>query len=178
MTEFCMWCGRNPASDEHHLFRRSASPKIIDDSKNKVKLCRTCHEYATNEKEVEQLFQEYFFLKPEQEKLSIDYVAEQMKSGGVISPRDISRFRNYLAGEYFFFSDRFVELERRKQFAVEEFKKEEGVKSEARAERMYQMTDDGLLYMELRQKLKALEKMLSALRTAFEQYIKEGQNIF
>lgn len=175
-----MWCGRNPVEpgEGHHLFRRSTSPGMIDDPKNKVHLCSQCHRYATDEEAVERLFQEYFFLKPECEDLNIDYVAERMRDGIMLSPRDVSRFRNYLAGEYSFFSNRFIELEKKKPFQVEEFKKDDAVKSEARAERLYQMTEDGLLYSELQRRLKVIEKLLSALRTVHEQYQAEGRNNF
>lgn len=174
----CRWCGRNEATDEHHLFRRSTSPGMVDDPNNKVKLCRTCHRYATDEQEFERLLQEYFFLKPEVTKLTKDYIAERMKDGDMLSPRDVTRFRNFLAGEYSFLNDRFVDLEKKKPFAVEDFKKNEGVKSEARAERLYQMTEDGVLYGILYRELKVIEKMLSALRTTHEQYQAEGRNTF
>jgi len=177
MNEFCKWCGRNQVEEgEHHLFRRSTSPELIDDPKNKVELCVSCHRYATESKEVEQLFQEYFFLKPEVEKLTVDYVAEFMKSQSVISPRDIMRFRNFLAAEYFFLDNRYIELERQRPFAIEKFRAE--VKSDTRAQNQYEMTAEGMVHKELKTRLKSIEKMLSALRTSHEQMQKEGQMIF
>ena len=63
-------------------------------------------------------------------------------------------------------------------FRVEHFKENDAVKSETRAERLYFLSPDGTEYLALKYKLKAIEKMLSALRMAFEQLVKEGQNMF
>jgi hypothetical protein len=178
LNEYCAWCGREPITGEHHLFRRSTSPEMIDDPNNKIELGANCHKYATEHKEVEQLFQEYFFLRPEKENLSTEYIAARMKSGEILSPRDVSRYRNYLAGEFSFLTEQFIELDHKKPFAVENYKKLEGVNSEARAERLYLMSDDGMMYNKIGARLKVIIKMLSALRTTLDLMIKESQNIF
>jgi len=175
--ELCMWCGRESATEEHHLFRRSISPQLKDDPNNKVKLGRICHRYATENKEIEELFQKYFFLRPEAEELSVEYIAEEMKKRPVLSPRDIMRFRNFLAATYSFKSAKYNELNNQKPFLVEKYWQDCEGKSEARAERLYAM-NEGQEYNRLKTGLKGLEKLISALRTSHEQVVREAQNYF
>ena len=167
----CRWCGK-PSDDTHHLFRRSTSPEMIDDPNNHARLCRLCHQYATKYKEVEQLFQYYFFLKPEQEKITVEHIAKSMQDMSYLSPRDVARFRNFLAGEYCFLSNRFQDLERQEPFMWEQLRKT--VKSDARADKLYRHTEQGIEQNDLKQELKKMEKMLSALKTNHEQLMKEG----
>ena len=58
--------------------------------------------YATNNQEVLTLFQWYFFLRPQPEQLTIEYIANQLKDKEILSPRDVTRYKSYLSGEYYF----------------------------------------------------------------------------
>lgn len=174
--KYCAWCGFREASDEHHIFRRSTSPGMIDDPENKVRLCRICHRYATEQKEVEQMFQHYFFLKEKEPEISIGYIARMMRDQEYLSPRDVTRYRSYLAAEYQFGSEQMVELEKQRPFLIEKLRHE--VKSDKRAEVKYDMTPEGQAYNAVKSALKSMEKLMSALRTVHEQYQSESKNIF
>jgi hypothetical protein len=95
-----------------------------------------------------------------------------MQDMSYLSPRDICRFRNFLAGQYCFLSARFQELERQEPFMWEELRKT--VQSDARADKLYRRTVQGIEQNDLKQELKKMEKMLSSLKTNHEQLMKEG----
>ena len=173
---YCSWCGFREAADTHHLFRRSTSPAMIEDPLNKVRLCRTCHRYATDDKDVEEMFQQYFFLKERDPILSIPYIARAMRDQDYLSPRDVTRYRSYISAEYQFGSEQMIELEKQRPFLIEKLRAD--VKSDKRAETKYDMTPEGQAYNALRSRLKSMEKLMSALRTIHEQYQSESKNIF
>jgi len=173
MTEFCSWCGYNAATDGHHLFTRAGSPELIEAKENIVDLCRRCHELVTNSREFAQLMQIYFFAKPER-KLSEKKITEHMDSGEQISPRDLARYRNFLAAQFSFYTEELLELEKRYPIVWNEIRKD--VKSDTAAERLYDATEQGLKRSELRARLKKLEKLMSALKTTLEVMNHEARN--
>lgn len=174
--ERCAWCGNEPATDEHHLFRRSTSPEMVEEKENLVKLGRRCHDFATRFPDVEKLFQEYFFLKQDKVALTVEFIADRMKNQEILSPRDIDRYRRFLAAQYFFFSEEYRRLEAEEPFHWNKLR--EGVKSDTRADKMYGMTDVGIKHHNLKLRLKEIEKMMSSLKGAIEQFKNEGFNIF
>lgn len=171
----CSWCGNEPATDEHHLFRRSTNPQLKEDANNIIRLGPNCHKYATENREFEVLLQEYFFLKPEV-KLSVENIAKFMREKKFISPRDTVRFRNYLAGQFQFISARFSEIITRKPSVWGEIR--ETAKSTNEANTLYDVSPDGVEIRVYRYELDAIEKMLSALRSILEQYQTESRNMF
>lgn len=171
----CQWCGAREGVDAHHLFRRSAEKSLIDDQNNLVKLCRRCHDYATNVKSFEILLQQYFFLRVK-EQITLESIAEIMQRGEVIAPADVSRYRQYLAGEFFFLSEQIIAVE--KQYPKEWEKIRKTVSSDRRADMLFEQSDIGVDYATLKLRMKSVEKMLSALKSILEVYIKEGQNVF
>lgn len=62
----CFYCGTTAfiaALDEHHVFRRSLRPDLIDDKENLMLLCRKCHDRATNEPQFEEKLQTLWKIK-------------------------------------------------------------------------------------------------------------------
>ena len=175
VKDMCRWCGAREGIDPHHLFRRSQEKGIIDDPNNIVKLCRRCHDYATNVKSFEVLLQTYFFLKPT-DQITLESIAEVMQKGEPMAPADVSRYRQYLAGEFFFLSEQIIEVE--KQYPKEWEKLRKTVSSDRRADMLFEQSDIGVDYATLKLRMKSVEKMLSALKSILEVYIKEGQNVF
>jgi hypothetical protein len=176
MEKQCRWCGRE-GSDEHHLFRRSSSPQLIDDENNKVTLCRQCHDYATKNKDFEVLLQTLFFLKPEP-KLTLDSIAQVMMDQNIIPPRDITRFRQWLAADYAFTNEELIALEMQEPAAWEELRSMEGVKSDTRATKLLAMSELGLKINSCRKRLRTLEKMMSALKGLIERLNNEAYNSY
>jgi hypothetical protein len=173
--ERCAWCGYNEATDAHHLFRRSTSPELIDDPANKIKLCWRCHKYATDSKEFEQLLQTHFFLKPERE-LTMELVESEMKAGTSISPRDLARYRNFLAAHFASLSDEIGEIEKCYPLIWTEIRAQ--VTSDTQAERLYDGTPQGIRRTTLKIQLKKLEKMMSSLKTTLDVMNAENRNLY
>lgn len=176
MQKFCDWCGNRPATDTHHLFRRSTSPELVAEKANLIDLCRICHDIATKSLAFEKLLQEYFFAKQDQPALSLANIAQKMRDMEYLSPRDIDRYRRFLAGWYAFLSEEWRIQEMNRPEVWSELR--EGVKSDNRADRMYDATPAGLKQIGLKSEMKVIEKMLSSLKGAHEQYQKEGYNSF
>lgn len=176
MEKQCRWCGKS-ADDSHHLFRRSADPSLIDDENNKINLCRICHEYATKHKVFEELLQQIFFLRPEI-KLTLKNIAQTMVDQSVIAPRDITRFRQWLAGDYAFVNEELTQLEMQEPMAWEKIRSQEGVKSDTRATKLLAMSELGLKINSCRKRLRTLEKMMSALKGLIDRINNESFNAY
>ena len=63
-SEKCFYCGTTKYAvgtlDGHHIYRRSTNPELknfSDTPENEMKLCRTCHDRATNDLEFEKQLQ-------------------------------------------------------------------------------------------------------------------------
>jgi len=172
----CKWCGK-PATDGHHLFRRSDIPNLIDDHNNKIPLCRECHGYATNYKQIETMFQRAFFLQSQQDVLSVDYIQDRLRDDfRIIVPAEVCSFRRYLAGEYSWVMSQLETLEKKYPFEFEMLRKE--TTSDKRADHKYDMTDNGLDRMVYKKQCKRIEKMLSSLKTMHEMNVQDGWSAY
>ena len=169
-----MWCGNEPATDAHHLFPRSKSPQLINDKNNLVKLGRKCHSYATNNQEVLTLFQWYFFLRPQPEQLTIEYIANQLKDKEILSPRDVTRYKSYLSGEYYFLNARYVETVADYNHILSTERKI--TKHKTDAELQADITPTGRAMHAYKRTLYAIEDMQKTLFTLILQYDKESKN--
>lgn len=172
--EPCNWCGRRESCDTHHLVRRSDRPDLITEPKNLVRLCRECHDWATKDKSFEIILQQYFFARIREPKLSVEYIAEQLKERSFISPRDVVRWRNWLAGEYTFLSARYVEAKIQKSITFSSQRPKH--RSKADAELAVGITDEGREVEYYKSVLASIEQMQSALFTTHRQYEKESYN--
>lgn len=79
------------------------------------------------------------------------------------------------SNSYATFSERLVEILKRKPAVWMEIRKP--LASDTSAERAYDATPDGLMEMELRSKLKVLEKSMAAVKTMLRTMEMEAKNI-
>jgi hypothetical protein len=101
------------------------------------------------------------------EKLLADSWAEiqKLKTGDDINLVDIANAEKYLmfcTSIYANLSEDKIALDKRRAFHIEEYRKLEDVKSDDRAKRLYDMSDDGQRRIEVEQRLKVLTKLMSA----------------
>lgn len=174
--KLCAWCGFREATDVHHLIRRSADPSLIDNPLNHIELCRVCHDLATNSKEFERILQVYFIAKQDEPKITLEYIAGRLKDADFLSPRDIVKFRNWLAGEYFFLSARYIEAKMSRTALLEKERRLQ--KSMVDAELQVDNSDTGRDFVQYKYLLKAIEEIQSALFTAIRQHERERNNSY
>ena len=89
------------------------------------------------------------------------------------SPRELAQTRVWLAGHYAYLNGLITEILIKKPFVWEKLREE--VKSDTRAERKWQMTEDGQEEIKLSRNLKSIEKLLSAMNTRLK--VAEGEAI-
>lgn len=92
------------------------------------------------------------------------------------SPGELSEIRQYLAGEYAFVSGQLQDILMRKPDMWQLFRKDAG--SDKQADRAYEGTEDGKLEAVYRLKLKAIEKLMSAIKTRIDIAMGEARNQF
>jgi len=172
----CRWCGK-PATDGHHLFRRSDIPEMIDDPNNIIPLCRECHGYATNYKQIEQMFQRAFFLQNQRDVLSLEYIQDRLKDDfRIIAPAEVCDFRRYLAGEFSWISQQLEDIE--KKYAEIFTKLRETTTSDRQAERLYDMSPDGVDRICYKSQCRRMSKMMSSLKTMHEMNLQNGWSAY
>jgi len=90
------------------------------------------------------------------------------------TPSELAELRLKIADDYSKAGEMKVKLMRLHAFYFESFR--EDVKSDAALERKWELTEDGLKLMEVREKMKSLEHKLSAIRTLLEVKNNEARN--
>ncbi len=95
---------------------------------------------------------------------SITNIQEQLATGK-FSPMEAVEARSVIVGYYAFYSEQLEDILIRKPKAWDRIRNQEGVKSDKQADRLYEMTDDGVNEIGLSMRLKRFEKMLSVLKT-------------
>lgn len=103
----------------------------------------------------------------------IKEIAEELKSNKGLAPRDLAEFRLALAAEYAYLNSQLIEILMRKPAKWNELRRDQ--KSDMATERVFSATLDGLKEIELRMKLKSIEKLSSAIRTQLEVMIGESK---
>ena len=164
----CHWCN-SEAKETHHLIRRSLASELINEEANLVNLCPECHRLATISNQVEKMFQYYFFNKQNPNKeIDTNLIAKALADNQILSPRDVSTFRCFLASEF----DRMTDeknsylLEENELWLSERAK--EDCNSDAKATKMVARSDIGLKSKMLDNKMKSISKMMSSLRGVAE----------
>lgn len=109
-------------------------------------------------------------------KDKITEIITVMRSGAVLSPAQIVSYHQWLAGTYAFLSEQFIDLEVEKAGNVQAIRKEQDIKSDAAAERVYLTTDLGKSHLKLKYQLKYIEKLLSSLKLSKEVATTEQHN--
>lgn len=173
-TRTCCWCG-NMASEIHHIFRRSSSPELINDPNNFAELCRRCHQYATDNKEFEQLLQTRFFLKEEKE-LSLENIQDAMRGSEQLSPKEINDYLRYLCAEQSYYTELLGYVIKNKPPIYAEIKSRS--KSMAEADREWECSETGLKQYELESLIDRCKILKSSLRIMWEMIQSEGHNQF
>lgn len=171
--KLCAWCGKDVGTDIHHLFKRSTSPQLKEDPNNMVLLCRLCHTYA-DEPQFAELLVKTFFLQERPQKITLEYIAQQLTTRKFFSPAEIVQFRNFIAGEYYFQSTTYADAELEKaQLAVANRDK---FKHKTDLEDWLNIQDCGKNAIACHRLLNALEQLQSALFTQHRQFEKEAKN--
>jgi len=89
-------------------------------------------------------------------------------STGKFSAMEAVEARSVLVGYYAFYSEQLEDILIRKPKVWDSIRNQTGVKSDKQADRLYEMTDDGVNEIGLSMRLKRFEKMLSVLKTIID----------
>ena len=118
------------------------------------------------------------FLKEKEVKkeLTIEKIAEYLKNKDELTPNEVVKFREYLAGEYFYLGMELAMILMKKSQVWKEIR--EKTKSDRKADIEYDLTEYGKKEIILKMRLKTIEKMLSALRTTLEVQQGEAMNLY
>jgi len=95
---------------------------------------------------------------------------------GNVPPPQLAEYLIYLAGEYSYWTDEYAQLLVEKPAIWNELRK--GLGSDKAAERAYDATERGAKEIKLRMRLKALEKLMSAIKTSLRVKEVESRNQF
>ena len=114
--------------------------------------------------------------KEPKSELAVEKIAEYLKNKDELTPQEVIKFREYLAGEFFYLGTELAMVLTKKAEIWKEVRKK--VKSDKKADIEYELTECGKKEILLKMKLKAMEKMLSALRTTFETQQGEAMNLY
>jgi hypothetical protein len=97
-----------------------------------------------------------------------------LRTNEALSPGDLAQMRQFLAGEYAFIAGQLQDIVMRKPDVWRLFR--EKTTSDKQADRMYEATEDGKLEAVYRLKCKAIEKLMSAIKTRLEIASGEARN--
>ncbi|HDM31807.1 MAG TPA: hypothetical protein ENG32_00330 [bacterium] len=118
------------------------------------------------------------FLQENQPKkeLTIERIAEILKTKDELTPQEVMKFREFLAAEYFYLGMELAMILMKKPEVWKNIRK--SVKSDRKADMEYDATEWGKKEIVLKMKLKGIEKMLSALRSTLEIQQGEAMNLY
>jgi hypothetical protein len=176
-TELCKFCGNQLGTAKHHLLKRSTNPELIDDPKNLVKLCFSCH----NRTEIDHDFLEalqliFYYWKP----INLDlFLRAQASIDALLSGKSIEYFTPEMtdhnlqlaSASYAFYSEQLANIEKLEAPYYLGFKKtvivddKETIISDKTIKMMWNATENGQKMIEYKSKIKVLEKIQSNLRS-------------
>jgi hypothetical protein len=110
--------------------------------------------------------------------MTIESIAQQLKTSDAIYPPELSEMRAWLAGEYAYINSQLIGVLMKKPEKWKEIRYSGEVKSDTAAERIWQATEDGLQETILRMKLKTIDKLSSAIKSRMEVLMGEARNQF
>ena len=102
---------------------------------------------------------------------TIKQIAEALKQGKQIPPNTLAEWRGVLAGEYSFAAGSLEDVLKQRPFIWN--KLHETNKTDKGTDRAWEQTEEGINEMGLRLRMKAIEKLMSALKGL--QDLAEGQ---
>jgi len=94
------------------------------------------------------------------------------------TPGELTEYHLWLSGEYAFWAGQLEEILKRKPQVWLSIRKQEEVKSDSRADKEYEKTEDGQNEIILKFRLKTMTKLMSAIRTRLEIVREEARNQF
>ena len=171
----CMWCA-SPATETHHLIRRSLEPKFINEPANLINLCSACHRLCTESKQVETMFQYYFFNKKEEKVITLKRIIETVELNRIISPRELAEYHMYLASCYAKLNERYKCLIDVETAVWGQIRAKEGITSDKQADKEWEKTPEGLEMRKMKYDFKTVEKLMSAIKQAQYQQRVEAKN--
>lgn len=170
----CKYCGNKVGTDLHHLIKRSIAPELIDDLKNKVLLCRECHNRTeTDIAFYEALQQIFFYWKPYNVDLFVRAQAtvDAINMGldvEFITPQLTDAYLQEVSAYYSYVSEQLATLEQREALFLEKGLEEN--KKKALLEVKWSASEDGQNMIVLKRKEKTLEKTMSNLRQRLNRF--------
>jgi len=114
----------------------------------------------------------------EQKKKTINEIIKEIKNQVELAPRQLANYRSIITAEYAFQSERLKDILKKKPAIWMEIRGKEGVKSDTAAERLWGMTELGQQEIELKYRLKYLEKLSSSLRQQLEVMDSEARGMY
>ena len=176
----CAYCGNQDGGEEHHLLKRSTSPELIDDPKNKVRLCWKCHRRTQEDPEFHRALQQIFFYwRPINAEMFLRAEAslEALLEGKEIefaTPAMVDHYLRLAGASYAHYSEMMSWCEKGEaEFFV-------AMKSEGRSNGEIKMewgcTEKGKEMIDFKRKLKSLEKLQSNMRASLKRFETERFN--
>ena len=159
----CRWCNAE-ANERHHLFRRSTNPGMKEDKSNLVLLCHACHKSCTENRDVELLFQAYFFNKQDEKVITLKRIIDTTNLNRIISPRELAEYHLFLASEYARLNERYKDLKEAEINALGEIRDREGITSDKQADREWGKTPEGKELRNMDIDFKKIKVLLAAIK--------------
>jgi len=113
----------------------------------------------------------------EQKKL-ISEIIKEIRDQVELSPGQIANYRSIITAEFAFKAEQLKNIAKQKPSIWMEIRKREEVKSDTSAERYWGMTELGQREIELKYRLKYLEKLSSSLRQRLEIMDSEARGMY
>lgn len=166
----CKLCG-NVGTEQHHMYPRGSSPELIDDPKNLLILCHSCHDKATNNQDVLKSLQEIFYnWRPANLDLFLRAQAtiESIEAGQgweFFTPAMVDSTLKLATAQYAYLNDKMSLLEQQEARFYGGLLGEEKM-SKNRMEMEWRVTPEGQEMIALDRKIKVLEKIGSAMKAS------------
>lgn len=166
-TEMCAYCGNKVGTDGHHLLRRGSNPELINDPKNIVNLCRSCHLKTEADDSFLKALQEiFYFWRPAnldiflRAQASVDALLDG-KEIEFLTPAMADHYLQLAGAAYSHYSERLGEGE--KEYAPFFMARSEEKTNKA-IEMEWKCTETGREMITAKIKTKSLEKLMANLR--------------
>lgn len=110
-------------------------------------------------------------------KLTTKAIQDAVSAGG-LTPQLVAEYRAVLSGIYAQDSESLARVLAERSKKWKEIRSQESCVSDKQADREYEGTESGIAEMRLKLKLKATEKLMSALRMQLEVMSNEAKNLW
>lgn len=114
----------------------------------------------------------------EKEIKSINEIIQDIRNQVELAPAMIANYRSIITAEYAFKAEKLKDIMKQKPSIWMEIRTREEVKSDTAAERYWGMTELGQEEIELKYRLKYLEKLSSSMRQRLEIIESEARGLY